>query len=416
MRAFLTVVALSAVFTGCASKGTWPPIQPGEKSADHLSARSELQILLERAISKGVPGISAAVATRDGVVWTGVAGKADLQTGAPVRPDMLFGIGSITKTFVAVVILQLAEEGRLDLNATAARLLGTAVEGIPNADKATIAQLLNHTAGVPSWEDDPAWIRDGRGATLDVSRTWGKTDTLRYIKGHAPLDAAGAKFSYANTDFTLLGMIVEQVTGQEAVGEIHRRILAPLGLKDVYLEGFEPVPQNRLPHRYHWATPEFRRNAGVNAAFPEVRPGMIDASRSNLSVEWTAGGMVATARDLALYGVALRDGRLLKTQSMKFMTEWFPVKDSAWFPAGGRAQVGHNVFRFEYPDGLAVIGHDGDVLGFTGCLYWLEGTDAVVAVVCNVGAMHSGDVRGVAYSVGKEREFIDQAKRVAANE
>jgi CubicO group peptidase (beta-lactamase class C family) len=134
------------------------------------------------------------------------------------------------------------------------------------------------------------------------------------------------KFSYANTDFTLLGMVVEKVTGKEAVREIHRRILAPLGLKDIHLEGFEPVPQNRLPHRYHWAT------------------------------------------HLALYGVALRDGRLLKPQSMKFLTEWFP--------AGAGSKVRHNMFRHEYPGGLAIIGHYGDVLGFTGSLYWVEGTDA----------------------------------------
>lgn len=381
-------------------------MQSGPISADHRRSQSELQILLEEATAKGIPGISAAVATREGVVWTGVAGKADLQTGAPVRPDMLFGIGSITKTFVMVVILQLAEEGRLDLSATAASLLGAVVEDIPNADKATIAQLLNHTGGVPSWEDDPAWIRDGRGATLDVSRIWAKTDTLRYIKGHAPLDAPGVRFSYANTDFTLLGLIVEKVTGHEVVSEIHRRILGPLGLKDIHLEGFESVPQGRLPHRYHWATPDFRKNAGVNAAFPEVRPGLIDVSRSNLSVEWTAGGMVATARDLALYGVALRDGRLLKPQSMKFMTEWVPAGDGMY--------VGHNVFRFDYAGGLTLIGHAGNVLGFTGCLYWIEGGDAVVTVVCNVGSMHSGGVPGVAYIVGMRREFIEAAMRVAA--
>lgn len=131
------------------------------------------------------------------------------------------------------------------------------MEGVPNAATATIAQLLNHTGGVPSWEDDPAWIRDGRGDRLDTGRIWDKTATLAYIRGHAPLAGPGDKFSYANTNFTLLGMIIEKVTGQSAVDEIHRRVLAPIGLKDIYLEGFEPVPQSRLPNRYHWATPLF---------------------------------------------------------------------------------------------------------------------------------------------------------------
>ena len=165
------------------------------------------------------------------------------------------------------------------------------------------------------------------------------------------------------------------------------------------------MPEEQLPHRYHWATPTFHDEAGVNAAFSDVRPELIDATGSNLSVEWTAGGMVATARDLALYGVALRDGRLLNPESMAFMTEWFPI--------GERRQMGHNVSRSEYPDGLAVIGHNGSVLGFTGSLYWVEGADVVVAVVSNVGTMHSGRVPGSASSVARAREFVDLATSVA---
>ena len=114
---------------------------------------------------------------------------------------------------------------------------------------------------------------------------------------------------------------------------------------------------------------------------------------------------MATARDLALYAVALRDGRLLSSQSMEFMTEWSPA-DEGW-------QVGHNLFRHQYPDGLVVVGHDGDVLGFSAALYWVEDTDTVVAVLCNVGSMHSGKVPGTAYSVLEKREFIDLAVRVA---
>ena len=372
------------------------------------SAALQLQSLIEAGVANGIPGISAAVATSDGVVWSGVAGLADLQSGMPVEPNMLFGTGSITKTFFAVVILQLVEEGRLDLDATAASILGSAVDGIPNADKATIAQLLNHTGGVPSWEDDPNWISDGRGSTLDTGHIWGKAETLHYIKGHEPLFASGTAYSYANTNFTLLGMIIEKVTGKEAVDELQLRILDELSLEDIYLEGFEPVPPEQLPRRYHWATPDFRRNAGVNAAFSEVRPGLIDVSGSNLSVEWTAGGMVTSARDLALYGVALRDGRLLTPDSMAFLTEWYPVNDDM--------QVGHNVFRNEYPDRPALIGHDGSVLGFTGSLYWVEGADLVVAVVCNVGTMHSGRVPASAYSVAKTREFVDLATKVAGDE
>ncbi|MHB1328202.1 MAG: serine hydrolase domain-containing protein [Gemmatimonadales bacterium] len=401
---FLVAVALAAA--ACKPQADAPSGQP--------AGAAELQALLDEAVAKGVPGVSAAIADSSGVIWTGVAGEADIQANTLIRPDMLFGVGSITKTFAAVVLLQLAEEGKLDFDATAASILGAAVDGIPNADKATLAQLLNHTSGVTSWEDDPKWIREGRGSQLDPKRIWGKTETLPYIKGHAPLFEPGTKYSYSNTNYTLLGMVIETVTGNDAVAEIHRRILDPLGLTDIRLEGFEPVPTERIPRRYHWATPAFREGAGVNPAFTEPRPGLIDASGSNLSVEWTAGGMIATARDLARYGVALRDGKLLKPESMRFLTDWYTIDE--------QSQVGHNVFRRTYPSGAALVGHDGDVLGFTGSLYWIEGAGVVVAVVANVGSMHStsagtgtaaaDQVPGTAYLVSRQPRFIELATKL----
>lgn len=111
------------------------------------------------------------------------------------------------------------------------------------------------------------------------------------------------------------------------------------------------------------------------------------------------------AAGLALYAAALRDGRLLSSRSMQFVT--------AWFPAGDWGQVGHNLFRVEHATGPAIIGHDGDVLGFTGSFYWVEGTDTVVAVLCNVGSMHSGEVPGTAYSVATKLRFIELATKVA---
>ena len=390
---FLLFVCLTFGLVACS---TTPKVGPEQEAA-----AGKLQSILEQSLSEGMPGISAAIATSDGMVWTGTAGKANIQTGGPIAENMLFGIGSITKTFVNVVILQLAEEGRLNLNATAQSILGSAVDGIPNAENASIAQLLNHTSGVPSWEDDPIWIREGRGQDLNPAEIWGKTQTLSYIKNHEPLFPPGERHSYANTNYTLLGMIIEEITGREATDEINERILDPLQLNSIFLEGFEDVPAGRLPHRYHWATDSFKNNAGVHSAFPMVDEHLIDASASNLSVEWTAGGMVASASDLARYGVALRDGKLLNSESMAFMMDWFPVRENRW--------VGHNVFKSELADGLVTVGHSGDVLGFNGTLYWIEGYDVVVVVLGNVGAMHSGRVPITAAGVGRKPEFMDAA-------
>ena len=103
---------------------------------------SELQMLLDEAAAEGIPGLSAAVATTAGVMWSGTAGYANIETRTLIRPDTLFGIGSITKTLVAVVALQLLEEARLHLQDTVTSILGSAVAGTANADKANLAQLL----------------------------------------------------------------------------------------------------------------------------------------------------------------------------------------------------------------------------------------------------------------------------------
>jgi D-alanyl-D-alanine carboxypeptidase len=117
--------------------------------------------------------------------------------------------------------------------------------------------------------------------------------------------------------------------------------------------------------------------------FPEVRPQLIDVSVSRLG-EWAAGGMLATASDLARFAVALRDGALLKPESLRFMMDWYPAES-------GR-EVGHGLFRTTRHDGTRLIGHTGGVLGFSADLEWLEGGDAVTVSLTNVGTMDAGEL------------------------
>lgn len=385
-----------SAFLGCATAARAEQVTP-----------QQLQAALDSAVAKGAPGISAAIATRGGVIWTGTAGYADIKARTPIQTSNLFGVGSITKVFVTTVVMQLAQEGRLNLDSTAADILGPEVtKGIANADRATLAQLLAHTGGVISWEDDPLWIREGRGSKLKPSHIWGKTEPLDYIRGpkHAALNEPGEKHNYSNTNYTLLGLVIEKVTGQTAEAEIRRRVLEPLNLRSTFLEGFEPFDTSRLPHRYHWATPTFEQTAGIAKGFQRVRPDLIDATGSNLSVEWTAGGMVSTPSDLAVFALALRDARIISPASLKFMTQWTP----AW----KGAEVGHGLFRTQNASG-STIGHNGSVLGFTGSFYWTEQGDAIVAVLSNVGTMHAGDVPTSAAHVAQRSEFAGLAVQFA---
>jgi len=370
--------------------------------AKSLSVSSEdLVCALEEAVAKGPPGISAAIATRDGVIWSGVAGHTDLQNRVSTKYSHLFGIGSITKTFVAIVTLQLIEEGKLKLTDTAKGILGDQVSGVPNADIANISQLLNHTSGIPSFEDDPVWIREGRGEALDVAHVWGKRESLAYVTGenHKPLFPPGENFSYSNTNYTLLGLMIEEVTGNDVVMEIDTRIRKPIGISSIYLEGFEPVPQERLSRRYHYSTVGFESVAGINAAFAPVTDKLVDASASNLSSEWTDGGMVATAGDLAKFAVAVRDGRLLSAENQKHLMDWRLVLEGKY-----PMWVGHGLFRETRFPGI-MIGHSGSVLGYTGYMGWHEDVDVIVTVLTNAGSMHVGERVMTASGLAQSKKF-----------
>jgi D-alanyl-D-alanine carboxypeptidase len=333
----------------------------------------------------GFPSLSAAVGNSCGVLWSSAAGVADLRSGRPARATDLYGIGSITKTFVAVVVLQLVDEGRLDLERPVTDYVPRLRDmHIANVGTATLAQLMNHTSGIPSWEDDSRWIRDARGASIDPSRRWQPTDSLAYIDGKPALSSPGAEYHYANTNYTLLGLAVEAVTGQPLASEITRRILAPLGLHDTYLEGYQSEPTDRRPSRYHFDTETFRTTAGIAPSFTLVRPDLLDVSAASLAPEWAAGGLVTTARDLASFALALRDGRLLKTKQLAFMQTWRPAEPGS--------QVGHGLFRFDRGNDRHTIGHQGAVLGFGAQMEWLEGGDAVLVSMSNVGSMDAGDV------------------------
>ncbi|ETN92751.1 D-alanyl-D-alanine carboxypeptidase precursor [Gammaproteobacteria bacterium MOLA455] len=366
-----------------------------------------LNRLIHDAIQSGSPGLSVAIANKEGVLWTGVAGLADLGKGSAVQTDHLFGIGSITKTFVAVVILQLAAEGRLSLQATAMDILGTdAIAAVPNAAQATLAQLLNHTAGVPSWEDDPLWIREGRGAQQDVARCWSPAATLRYIEQTPPTNAPGEQYAYANTHYTLLGLVIEKVCASDLVAEIHQRILSPLQVSDIYLEGFQALPTARLAKRYHYSSADFIRDAGIHRSFPEVSKGLVDVSASNLSVEWAAGGMVATASALARFSVGLHTGKLLDPTSMGLMQRWFPVID--------RVHAGCGLFQVETKQGRKLLGHTGGVLGYSASMQWSEADQLALVVLSNVGSMHSGAGVPNATGIATCDEFINAAREYAA--
>jgi D-alanyl-D-alanine carboxypeptidase len=371
-------------------------------------AEEAVRAELAKGLARGLPSISIAIATRQGVIWSDASGYADLPSSSRAHPGYLYGVGSITKTFVACVVEQLIDEGRLSLDATGGALLGEAVvKGIPNAARATVRQLLDHTSGVPSWEFDAEWIRAARGDHLDVGRLWKKTEALRYLRGgrDQAMNEPGRGYAYSNSNYTLLGLIVEKVTGHDLVWEVHRRCLDRLGLADIRFEGFEPVDRRRLPSRYHFGTAEFLRDAGMNLAFTRITPQLIDVTRSNLSPEWAAGAILATPHDLALFARALRDGQIVSPRALERMSGFKPTDDKD-------EDMGQGLALDRYGS-EQLIGYTGNVLGFGAVVGWVPGEDLVLALATNVGAMHSGESAYYPEKLLKETALIAAARALA---
>jgi D-alanyl-D-alanine carboxypeptidase len=294
-----------------------------------------LQQLLEAEHAAGMPGAYAAV--RDGRdAWAGAAGVGDVETGSPARPWFRHRIGSITKTFVATTVLQLAGERRVRLDAPVGRYLPRL--GIPAG--VTVRMLLNHTSGLGNYTTA---IITGEG---DLERLRRTTYTPRELVALGlrlpPTGAPGAGWSYSNTNYIVLGLLIERVTGHRYDAEVSRRILRPLGLRSTSFPGVDPYLRGPHSKAYvRWSDGSLR-----------------DFSVFNMSWGWAAGEMISTMDDLNRFFRALLSGRLLSPALLRQMETTVPFDPGA--PEAGGYGLG--LYWLAVPCGRA-WGHDGGVIG-----------------------------------------------------
>jgi D-alanyl-D-alanine carboxypeptidase len=262
----------------------------------------DLQRSVDRVVAEGVPG--ALVLVRDdGHVWTATAGFADAAARLRLRPADRFRVGSVTKTFVAAIVLQLAAERRLRLDDPLERWLPGL---LPDGRRITIRDLLAHRSGLADVADDPA--------VLDGSRaTWPAERLVALVASEPRLDAPGATFHYSSTNYIVLGLVIERVTGRPLAAELHRRILAPIRLGDT---SFVPGRiSGRHVHGYRF--PAHQGVVDVAAAPRDLEP---------RSARWAgaSGDVVSSAPDLAGFLRALFTGRLLPAAQLRAMEDVRP--------------------------------------------------------------------------------------------
>ena len=325
-----------------------------------------------------MPGVSAAVVWRDGRRWTGTSGLADVAAGRPVRPETEFALASISKTFVAALVLVLVEEGRLDLDEPIGRLLPDVA--IPaRSRRATVRQLLDHTSGLP---DFFLHRSIDRALLADPTRVWTATRALRYV-GAVRRDP-GEGWRYSNTNYLLLGLAVERLTGRPLATELRTRFFEPLGLRRMYVQVAER-PRGPTARAYRFAS-------GARTAKPvDVSDGRAMPFTSVVTAAGAAGSIAGTAEDVARWALALYGGEVLTARSLAEMVAPTVVGEPT--EAGGPTEPGEPPGGPPIPYGLGVqtvavdgwpaLGHSGRFLGMRGVVRYLPDVGVAIAVLTN---------------------------------
>lgn len=322
----------------------------GVEEPEALTER--LQRIVERAVDRhkpGYPGALLYVTAPELGVWSGAAGTANVKTGEAMRPDSKFGIGSITKPFVAAVVLQLVEEGVLSLDDTLPEVLPeeTAAK-FPDSDRITVRMLLNHTSGIAEWVSQTTH----EATAADPSTIWDIETVLDLAVAQAPYFPPGEGYMYSNTDYTLLGMIIEQATGQSWREQVRSRILEPLGMDDTVVRdpGDTSMP------------------AGHAHGYADLGSGAVDITYADPSMAGAAGGnaIVSTTADLARFLDAVLAGGLFQNPvTLDEMMTFVDAPDEHGFPYW----YGLGLERYIFPEGITVIGHAGGAVGYGSVMY-----------------------------------------------
>lgn len=260
------------------------------------TVRATLQSGLGDIRAFGVTGLQGHV-TIGGRTVRARSGVADIRTSAPMPLAGSFRIGSDTKTFVSIVVLQLVGEGRLSLDDPVERWLPGVVSGNGNDGSAvTIRMLLQHTNGLHNYTNDLAALGSAEAYLEHRFDHYDDPAIVASAMTHAPDFAPGTSWSYSNTNYIVAGMEIRAVTGHSWSSEVRARILAPLGMRDPY-----PGDRPTLPSPYALGYRQFGPGAPLT-----------DVTLFNPTVASAAGGMVSTTADLTTFWRAVQRGVLLR--------------------------------------------------------------------------------------------------------
>jgi CubicO group peptidase (beta-lactamase class C family) len=319
--------------------------------------RSLLETALSEKVTPQVPGATIAITSPLGN-WSEAAGVATIEDNTPLESDDRFQIGSVTKTFTATTILKLVETGKLTLEDTLIDWLPQEVTAnIPDSDRITIRQLLNHTSGIAEY--DGILLQQAVTNPDIFLRNWQPEQIINLINNVAPFFAPGESWQYSNTNYILAGMVIEAATGNNIAAEMRSQIFAPLQLENTFF-----AEEEEIPGGYVKGYLDFDFDGILN-----------DVSIANPSWTWSSGAIVSNTQDLTKFARSLYAGELLSEESLAQM---FTLVDT-----GRGFSYGLGMMSFETPDLGTVVGHRGGTLGFNANMWYSSEDDFTYVDLAN---------------------------------
>lgn len=325
------------------------------------------QNVLNQTTSNGVVGISMSVYHQPTGMWLGSSGKADLHNNIDLKPCNKSRFGSIVKLFTATAVLKLQEEGKLNIdNKISDYLHGEYIEKINNAEIATIRQLMQHSSGIYNYIQN---LNFQTASLNNLIKEWSADELLQYAYHKPAYFDPGVDVHYSNTNYILLGLLIEKIENKPLYQVFDEKIIVPLGLTSTLFAGKNPLPQ------------------GIVRGYVDLYSNLnvVESTQYSGWDYYTAdGGLISNVNDINIFIRALMGGQIMNPSSLALMLDWkTPTETSTdFFPIS----YGLGIFKIETNKGTAYT-HSGDAIGYyANVLYFpTDQTTIVYATNSNYG-------------------------------
>ena len=349
-----------------------PPINPDasalllyyqDSSAKNINHTRYLA-LLERGRLMGLPGISLLVHDDVNGLWTGATGAADIEQNIKMSQANLFRLASITKTFISTAVLQLSESGKINLDDPISKYLPAEyTKDLANAGNTSIRQVLNHTSGIFNFNKNPNYKL---AVINDPFHVWTSLEKIDYARNQDPYFSTGDGWHYSNTNFLLLGELINQVSGLNYDAHIRKNIFDPLQMKHTYFG-----TENRYPEGLTKSYTDMYGNETIR-----------ECTVMDAGVFGPEGGMISTSYDLMLFIRALYTNKVLKPETLQEMMKMVPCV----FPQSYYTHYGLGLMNWITPGGEG-FGHGGSLTGFSTEMFYFPDKKTTIVVLVNIGIL-----------------------------